>query len=119
MQVSVPITNNAGCLEKVTDPVKQVCAGFDQGGKDSCQGDSGGPLIIELSDGTFELIGIVSFGAGCAQPGKPGEQKQRTKIFSRDFCNRLHFARLIIRMRTNVEFDLSSLFIGDLSPSFI
>ena len=87
MQVSVPITNNVGCVAKVTDPVKQVCAGFDAGGKDSCQGDSGGPLIIELSDGRFELIGIVSFGVRCADVKKPGETKQRTKIFIRDFRN--------------------------------
>ncbi|CRL05072.1 CLUMA_CG018143, isoform A [Clunio marinus] len=32
-------------------------------GKDSCQGDSGGPLQ-RLSDG--KLIGVVSFGLGCA-----------------------------------------------------
>lgn len=94
LQVSVPITNNAVCIQSVTDPLKQVCAGFDKGGKDSCQGDSGGPLIIELNDGTFELIGIVSFGSGCAQAGRPGEKKQRTKIFSREFANRLHFARI-------------------------
>lgn len=33
-------------------------------GKDACQGDSGGPLQ-RLKDG--KLIGIVSFGSGCAQ----------------------------------------------------
>lgn len=63
-------------MRKVTDPVKQVCAGYDEGSKDSCQGDSGGPLVIDNGQGIFEIIGIVSFGEGCAGPGKPGRKIQ-------------------------------------------
>lgn len=44
-----------------------VCAGYENGGFDSCQGDSGGPLV---SDGV--LVGVVSWGKGCAEPGFPG-----------------------------------------------
>ncbi|RJQ69921.1 serine protease [Pseudonocardiaceae bacterium YIM PH 21723] len=44
-----------------------VCAGLVQGGRDACQGDSGAPLV---SGG--KLIGVVSFGDGCARAGKPG-----------------------------------------------
>ncbi|RLK55569.1 S1 family peptidase [Actinokineospora cianjurensis] len=44
-----------------------VCAGLPEGGIDTCQGDSGGPLIV---DG--RLVGISSWGQGCAEPGKPG-----------------------------------------------
>ena len=51
------------------DPAKMICAGID-GSVDTCQGDSGGPLAQEAF-GT-RLIGITSFGNGCAQLGFPG-----------------------------------------------
>ena len=45
-----------------------LCAGAP--GKDACRGDSGGPMV--LSWGAPRLVGIVSWGMGCAEEGKPG-----------------------------------------------
>lgn len=51
-------------------PDLMVCAYADY--KDSCLGDSGGPLFATGSGGGRVLVGIVSFGYGCAEPGIPG-----------------------------------------------
>ncbi|CAL1268284.1 unnamed protein product [Larinioides sclopetarius] len=58
-----------------------ICAGPEDGSKDACQSDSGGPLMYKDTDYDFPvgvpterwmLVGIVSFGFRCGEPGFPG-----------------------------------------------
>ena len=49
-----------------------ICAGLEEGGKDTCQGDSGGPLTRRLDDTFNVLTGITSWGEGCADPNRFG-----------------------------------------------
>ena len=73
MQVDVPIVSQSSCKQAYGSSIhdSMVCAGLREGGKDSCQGDSGGPLVCE-DNGKYFLEGVVSWGSGCASPGKYG-----------------------------------------------
>ncbi|XP_018320796.1 trypsin-7-like [Agrilus planipennis] len=71
--VTVPIITNQECARRYAGSNetwvfdRNLCAGYDQGGKDACNGDSGGPLTVR-----GVLYGLVSSGTGCADPRYPG-----------------------------------------------
>jgi len=73
--VSLPIIDTDLCNERgrYHGHIRKgmFCAGFLEGGIDACQGDSGGPLVEEV-DGQIVIVGVVSWGGGCAQKNKPG-----------------------------------------------
>ncbi|CAJ1086875.1 LOW QUALITY PROTEIN: coagulation factor VII-like [Xyrichtys novacula] len=72
-RLKVPRIRTQQCVEDsgvvLTD--NMFCAGYIEGRQDSCKGDSGGPLVTEYKKTVF-LLGIVSWGKGCARPGNYG-----------------------------------------------
>jgi trypsin len=69
-KVDVPVVARATCSSMYGGGIttNMFCAGLSSGGKDSCQGDSGGPIYTSSK----QLVGIVSWGDGCARPNAPG-----------------------------------------------
>ncbi|NXL34264.1 FA7 factor, partial [Glaucidium brasilianum] len=73
MKVQVPIVSTETCQRStarlVTD--NMFCAGYGTEATDACKGDSGGPFTVSYHN-TWFLLGIVSWGEGCAEKGKYG-----------------------------------------------
>lgn len=79
-KVTLPIVSDEDCNNAYAQAgygteESMICAGLPEGGKDSCQGDSGGPFFLNESDSPL-LIGVVSWGIGCARVGYPGVYAQ-------------------------------------------
>ncbi|CAI6349515.1 unnamed protein product [Macrosiphum euphorbiae] len=77
MEVAVRAMNNSECKRafdknNVTIYDTMLCAGSSIERRDACQGDSGGPLMLAAGSHQHYLVGIVSFGYKCGEPGYPG-----------------------------------------------
>eukprot|EP00092_Neocalanus_flemingeri_P047184 GFUD01053379.1.p1 GENE.GFUD01053379.1~~GFUD01053379.1.p1 ORF type:complete len:218 (+),score=62.45 GFUD01053379.1:775-1428(+) len=72
MKVDVTTIDNTECNTAYSGGITEsmICAKGE--GKDACQGDSGGPLITKEPGDYYSLIGMVSWGIGCANPLYPG-----------------------------------------------
>ncbi|KYM88402.1 Serine proteinase stubble [Atta colombica] len=79
-KVEVRVVTNAVCDEwyasqgkSFSVETKQMCAGWEEGGKDSCWADSGGPLMVgSYPAEPLMVIGVVSTGIGCSRSRLPG-----------------------------------------------
>jgi len=76
MHVAVPVVTNNICNapESYNGAIdsQMFCAGLREGGYDACQGDSGGPVYSKVESDGPVLVGVVSWGHGCARQLKYG-----------------------------------------------
>uniref|UniRef100_A0A3Q3GCR8 Transmembrane serine protease 5 n=1 Tax=Labrus bergylta TaxID=56723 RepID=A0A3Q3GCR8_9LABR len=74
-EAPVPIIStkkcNSSCMYNGEITPRMLCAGYLEGKVDACQGDSGGPLVCQ-DENVWRLVGVVSWGTGCAEPNHPG-----------------------------------------------
>lgn len=49
----------------------ELCAGGEEG-KDACEGDGGAPLVCQADNQRWYVVGLVTWGVGCANRNVPG-----------------------------------------------
>ncbi|XP_044616908.2 chymotrypsinogen 2-like [Equus asinus] len=78
-QAVLPLLSNTDCKKYWGSKIanSMVCAGAS--GVSSCMGDSGGPLVCQ-KDGTWTLVGIVSWGSSRCLPSSPGVYARVTEF---------------------------------------
>ncbi len=85
-ELQLPIVSQTQCklimedlqnMGPVTD--NMICAGTGLGGEDTCQGDSGGPLMA-MQNNEIRLVGLVSWGIGCADQNTYGVYTRLNKF---------------------------------------
>jgi trypsin len=81
-EVDLSIVSNKECAAAIPDPVttNQICTYAPA--KDTCLSDSGGPLLWQdPSTRKLQLVGIISYGIGCATT-KPAVNTRVTSYLS-------------------------------------
>merc|ERR1712002_1204490 len=85
-EVTVNTMSNSQCRGSSTDysssDITDRMLRAGAGGKDACQGDSGGPLVTKESTNFYTVIGVVSWGFGCADARAPGVYARVTNQLS-------------------------------------
>jgi len=79
-KVDLPLVENNSCNNKLKNALNaqragsgnrfslsqsEICAG-GQVGKDACTGDGGSPLVCQGQSGRWTVVGLVTWGVGCA-----------------------------------------------------
>lgn len=101
-EVDVQVISNDVCNNAYGGITENMLCAQDasgNGGSDACQGDSGGPLVSCGMDGNcgttpgqnYDLIGVVSFGIGCAQADFPGVYARTTAALDWIYTNAMPF----------------------------